>query len=103
MSSFEERLADVETEVIRLRERQADTHTLAAHADRDVAEFRAELRAQTRLLNATRLDMAEIRQAGTRTEAELGELRAEMRAGFQALTRLLEGLNGGQSGDNGDA
>jgi hypothetical protein len=80
MSSIEER-------VTTLRERATDTHTLAAHADRDVAEFREEIRAQTKLLNATRLDMIKLRE----NEAEhYGELRA----GISQIVRMLEGLTG---------
>jgi chromosome segregation ATPase len=96
--------------------------TLAAGADRDVSEVRAELRAHTRVLNALRETQAEQGRAiaelrreffGLRGEfsglrGEFAELRAqteagfgEMRAGFATtasgmgeITRLLQRGNG---------
>ncbi len=76
---FETRLAPVEGEVTRLREQvvlsssdAAAARVLAAGADHDVAEVRAELRAHTQALNAlrdTQLDQSGsacgIRQAGS--------------------------------------
>ena len=63
--------------------------TLAAGADRDVSEVRAELRSHTRVLNALRETQVEQGRA-------LADLRVEMRAGFATLatgmadiTRLL--------------
>lgn len=75
-----------------VRRRRTDTHTLAAHADRDVAEFRDEIRAQTKLINSTRLDMGDLRGEVTGLRGEVTELRGEMRAGFEALTELLNRL-----------
>lgn len=98
MATVEERLAALEAEVTALREKVTDTHTLAAHADRDVAEFRDELRAQTQLINFTRLDVTELR-------TELVELRTEMvgkfdqvNSGLHVITRMLEGLGGEERG-----
>lgn len=58
---FESRLSAVERDVARLREETgltgndaAAARTLAAGADRDVSEVRAELRAHTSALNALR-------------------------------------------------
>ncbi len=58
---LEARLTSLEREVARLREQVALTSTdaaaarvLAAGADRDVSEVRAELRAHTQSLNALR-------------------------------------------------
>jgi chromosome segregation ATPase len=94
VSSIEERVATLEAEVIRLREQVTDAHTLAAHADRDVAEFRTELRAQTRLISA-------LRETQVEQGRELGDLRHEVRSGFnqvqaglQAIAQTLEGLTG---------
>jgi predicted nucleic acid-binding Zn-ribbon protein len=91
------RLSVLETEMTEIRERLADTHTLAAHADQDVAEFRDELRAQTRLINITREDMRDLR-------SEVGDLATEVTArfdqvsgGLEHITRLLEGLAGNES------
>jgi hypothetical protein len=65
---FETRLASVERDVARLREQSALTSSdaaaaraLAAGADHDVSEVRAELRAHTRSLNALRETQLELR------------------------------------------
>jgi hypothetical protein len=77
--------------------------TLAAGADRDVSEVRAELRSHTRVLNALRETQVEQGQAIAEMRAQLVEvrggladLRVEMRTGFATLatgmadiTRLL--------------
>lgn len=116
MSSLEDRVATLEAEVIRLREQVTDTHTLAAHADRDVAEFREELRAQTDLINLTRLDMGDLRTAQTEQGEKFDVLRDEvtefrghvtakfdqLHGGLEHITRLLEGL-GGSAPDENDA
>jgi chromosome segregation ATPase len=92
VSSLEDRVTALETEITRLREQVTDTHALAAHADRDVAEFREELRAQTRLLNATRLDLNDLRGDFNGLRTEVGELRGEMRAGFTVIGQMLDVL-----------
>lgn len=97
MPSIEERLAALESEIITLREQVTDTHTLAAHADRDVAEFRTELRAQTGLLNATRLDMVDLRSNTNENFAELRTDVTEIKAGISQIVSMLEGLTGEQS------
>jgi chromosome segregation ATPase len=105
--SLEDRVAALEDEVTRLREQVTDTHSLAAHADRDVAEFRAELRAQTRLINLTRQDMLahgqrlDALQDDVRSlDGKVRSLQGEMRSGFATvndgmtqIVRLLERLN----------
>ena len=82
--------------------------TLAAGADRDVSEVRAELRAHTRVLNALRETqaqqgraIAELRGEFTGLRGEFTELRLEMRTGFATLasgmgdiTRLLQRRDG---------
>jgi len=85
---LEQRLAAVEREVIALREQVTDTHTLAAHADRDVAEFRTELRAQTQLLNLTRLDMGTLRETQVEQGQELFALRTDVTALRTDMTTL---------------
>lgn len=94
MASIEERLAALEREIVTLREQVTDTHTLAAHADRDVAEFRNELRAQTGLLNATRLDMGDLRGQVNQNFAELKTDVAELKVGISHIVTLLEGFSG---------
>ena len=78
--------------------------TLAAGADRDVSEVRAELRAHTRVLNALRETQVEQGRAIASLRDEFGQLRGEfadlvveMRVGFATLasgmgdiTRLLQ-------------
>jgi len=61
VDDIETRVAILEREVVRLREQvalgssdAAGSRVLAAGADRDVSEVRAELRAHTRVLNALR-------------------------------------------------
>ncbi len=103
---IESRLRAVEREAARLREQQglsaadaAAARTLAAGADRDVSEVRAELRAHTRALNALRetqleqgdrLTGVEGRLTGVegrldRLEARLEGLEARMADGFATL------------------
>jgi len=108
MSTLEERVAALEAEVTRLREQTTDTHTLAAHADRDVAEFRNELRAQTRLISALRetqvAHYAEQKADTAQVKVEVTALRAEMVAKFDQVQGGLEqivtmlGALGGQEG-----
>lgn len=85
-ADVERRLSAPETEVPRIREQTtltatdaAATRVLAAGADRDVAEVRAELRAHTQALNALR-----------ETQLEQGHAIAEqgqtMTAGFATLS-----------------
>jgi hypothetical protein len=58
---------------------------LAAGADRDVSEVRAELRSHTCVLNALRQTQVEQGRAIDELRGELGELRIEMRTGFATL------------------
>jgi predicted nucleic acid-binding Zn-ribbon protein len=85
MSSIEERVAALEDEVVALREQVTDTHTLAAHADRDVAKFRSELRAQARVILTLRKTQVE---QGERIDANFAELKgdvAQLKDGMTAL------------------
>jgi hypothetical protein len=91
---FEARLAVVERDLARFRERAAITdtvagaaHVLAAGADRDVSEVRAELRANIQVLNALRETQLEQGEA-------LVELRTEMRERIDGLEReVREGFS----------
>lgn len=111
---LEARIGALEREVARLREQMAlagadaaAARVLAAGADRDVAEVRAELRAHTQTLNAlretqleqgeriasmdgrltsveARLSSLEVRVASLESEARAGF--AEMRSGFATMS-----------------
>ncbi len=89
MASLEERVTQLELELHKLREKVTDTHTLAAHADQDVANFRDEIRAQTRMINALRQTQVE---HYNHHQADLAEVRAEVRAGFSTIVCMLERL-----------
>ena len=62
----------------------------AAGADRDVAEYRSELRAHTRMLNA-------LRETQVEHFSEHKADTAEIKAGLTQIVRMLEGLGGAQS------
>ncbi len=88
----EARITRLEHEVAELREQVALTRSdaaaarvLAAGADRDVSEVRAELRAHTQGLNALRETQLEQGQ-------EINELRHEMRKGFTSQGRRIDAL-----------
>ncbi|MFD6072796.1 hypothetical protein [Amycolatopsis lurida] len=74
-----QRVTRLERQMADLAERSADAaaaRVLAAGADRDVAEVRAELRAHTGTLNALREDQ--------------NDLRDEMRRGFATANTSLQ-------------
>ncbi|MEU9686170.1 hypothetical protein [Amycolatopsis japonica] len=78
-----ERVARLERQVADLTERSTDAaaaRVLAAGADHDVAQVRAELRAHTGTLNALRQDQI--------------DLREEMRDGFATVNRSLRQIIG---------
>jgi chromosome segregation ATPase len=90
MSSLEDlaqRVAAIEAELAVVRQEAAAARALAAGADRDVAEYRAELRAHTRTLGALRETQLE-HYAEHKTDA------AEIKAGIAQIVHLLEGLGG---------
>jgi hypothetical protein len=79
------RLAALEAELPAIREEAAAARALAAGADRDVAEYRAEMRSQTRLLSA-------IRETQVTERVELKGDIAELRAGITTVVGMLERL-----------
>ena len=105
---FEIRLSSLEREVASLREQAVLTSTdvaaarvLAAGADHDVSEVRAELRAHTQGLNALR--ETQLEQGGEIVSLRhgLAEQGREMRAGFPTMatgmaqiTTLLTNVTG---------
>lgn len=105
---IESRLSAVERDVARLREQQGlsasdatAARVLAAGADRDVSEVRAELRAHTSGLNALReVQVAQGRQL-ERLEgkvdqgfADVGAAITTVQTGMARVVTLLEGLDG---------
>jgi chromosome segregation ATPase len=114
---IETRLAIVEREVARLREQvalsssdAAAARVLAAGADRDVSEVRAELRAHTQGLNALRETQLEQGREITTLRQDLVELGREMRGqgremregfatlatGMAQITALLTNITGSE-------
>jgi hypothetical protein len=63
-----------------------------------LADYREEMRAQTRLINAMRADFVDLRGDVNDT---IGNMRGEMRAGFSAIAGMLEQL-GAARPDEGD-
>lgn len=87
LEDLEQRVAAMEAELAIVRQ-EAAARALAAGADRDVADYRSELRAHTRTLGALRETQLE-HYTEHKTDA------AEIKAGIERIVRLLEGL-----GDN---
>ena len=97
---LEPRVAALETEVSDLRDRvrrteqdAAAARVLAGGADRDVTEMRAEIRdfreQNTRVLNAMREDLIDLR-------GEMGDLRSHVDAGFIEIRGRLDAAAAGQ-------
>lgn len=63
----------------------ATARVLAAGADHDVSEVRAELRAHTGVLNALRQDQLSLRAEMGEMRVEMGEMRTELRAEIEEL------------------
>ncbi|MGH3830776.1 MAG: hypothetical protein ACRDRS_10065 [Pseudonocardiaceae bacterium] len=95
---IETRLAIVERDVAQLREQTAlassdagaAARMLAAGADHDVSEVRAELRAPTQALNALRETQLEQGHEMRKMREGLAEQGREMREGFATLATGME-------------
>jgi hypothetical protein len=92
----EVRLATVERQVAELRKQlalassdAAAARTLAAGADHDVSEVRAELRAHTQALNALREIQLELRETQFEQSREMREGFATLATGMAKITELL--------------
>lgn len=97
LDDLQRRVVALEALVLRLSERVTDTHTLAAHADRDVAGFRDEVRVQTQLINVTREDVRDIAARVFRMEAEQELMTAglgRVESGQQLIIEMLRRLTG---------
>jgi len=90
---LESRFTKLEHEVDRLREEVASARALAALADRDVAELRAEMRGYRQVLNALRETQLEQGQQidGLRQEMrqQIDGLRQEMRQEIDGLRQEM--------------
>ncbi|MGQ0624464.1 MAG: hypothetical protein ACT4PP_07415 [Sporichthyaceae bacterium] len=97
---LERRVSTLESEVARLREQVAPTvvdaqaaRVLAAGADRDVSEVRAELRAHLGAINAlhqTQVEQGRRMDYGfAEMDRGLAEIRTEMRAGMATLVGMI--------------
>jgi hypothetical protein len=107
--NLERRVAAVEVEVVLARQEAAAARALAAGADRDVADYRAEMRAHTRGLVALRetqlehyaehkADMAQVKADMTEVKADIVQVKADItdvKAGMGHIVRLVENLGGG--------
>jgi hypothetical protein len=95
-SALEVRVAALESEMVVVRQEVAAARALAAGADRDVAEYRAELRAHTRTLNALRETQlehyAELRETQLAHYAEHKADTAELKAGIAQIVTMLHSL-----------
>jgi hypothetical protein len=94
---LERRVTAVEAEVAITRREAAAARALAAGADRDVADYRAEMRAHTRGLGALRETQIE---HYAEHKANLADFKAEVTSGLGHIVHLIEGL-GGNSGSPG--
>jgi chromosome segregation ATPase len=94
LDDMEQRLAAIEAELPVLRAEAAAARALASGADRDVAEYRSELRAHTRMLNALRETQVAHYGEHKADATELKAGTAELKAGLAQIVRMLEGLGG---------
>ncbi|MBV9314666.1 MAG: hypothetical protein JO100_13265 [Pseudonocardia sp.] len=106
---LEQAVDQLREEMIVSRTDAAAARELAAGADRDVSEVRAELRAHTRVLNAVRenqLDLqSEVRDLQSEVrglQAEVRDLQSEVRRGFTemkiGMAQIVRLLGGSPNG-----
>lgn len=95
---LEARVAALEARLVEVAADASAARELAAGADRDVSEVRAELRAHTRALNALRETQVEHGRAIGNLQEQMNRGFAEMRgrfdqtaAGMEIIVRLLGG------------
>jgi len=105
LSALETNVRDLTAEVRATKQDAAAARVLARGADRDVSEFRGELRdfrqATTSSFNAMRADLTDVRTDLTDVRADLtdlrqhvdtgfAEIRTEMRSGFAQVRGALD-------------
>jgi hypothetical protein len=96
VDDLERRMAAMEAEMAVIRQEAAAARALAAGADRDVAEYRAEMRAHGRVLTA-------LRETQVAHYAEHKADAAEMKAGIAQIVRMLGRLTSNDESDPGAA
>lgn len=82
---LEHEMAELREQVILAKSDAAAARVLAAGADRDVSEVRAELRAHTQALNALRETQLEHGRTIDELRQEMTGLCQEMRSGFATM------------------
>jgi chromosome segregation ATPase len=99
LEDLEQRIAAMEAEMAIVRQEAAAARALAAGADRDVAEYRAELRGHSRVLGALRETQLEQGQAIGRLDdrvdqltATVGHIRDQHGASLTHIVGLLNQL-----------
>lgn len=90
LEELEQRIAAMEAELAIVRQEAAAARALAAGADRDVAEYRAELRGHTRVLSA-------LRETQLDHYAEHKADAVEIKSRLAHIVNLLESLGGDAS------
>ena len=95
-NDLETRVTRLEHEVARLREDAASARALAALADRDVAEFRTQLRAHHHVLSALRETQLEQGQKIDEQGREMREGFATLATGMAQITALLTTIAGSE-------
>jgi chromosome segregation ATPase len=87
LEDLERRLTEAEAEIAVIRQEAAAARALAAGADQDVADYRAEMRAQTRMLSA-------LRETQVEHYAEHKADATEVKAGVAQIIDMLNRLTG---------
>lgn len=97
--ALENRVTVLEREFARFREQAALTRSdataarmLAAGADHDVSEVRAELRAHTQALNALRETQLELRETQFEQGQRMSQGFSMLNTGMAQITALLTGM-----------
>jgi chromosome segregation ATPase len=90
LEELAQRVAALEAEIGVIRQEAAAARALAAGADRDVADYRAELRGHTRTLNALRETQLEHGQAITQLSGRVDQLTGTV----DQLTGTVDQLTG---------
>ena len=99
--SIEERVSALESEVAVIRQEAAAARALAAGADRDVADYRAEMRSQTRLLNALRETQVEQAADISGMKTDINEMRADINEMKTDINEMRADISGTKTDING--